>query len=63
MLLSIAVRNLTRQRTRALLTLASVGFGVASLILAAGFIDDILLQLRDATIHSQLGHFQVFAPG
>jgi len=63
MLLSIAVRNLTRQRTRALLTLASVGFGVASLMLAAGFIDDILLQLRDATIHSQLGHFQVFAPG
>ena len=63
MLLSIAVRNLTRQRTRALLTLASVGFGVASLMLAAGFIDDILLQLRDATIHSQLGHFEVFAPG
>jgi putative ABC transport system permease protein len=63
MLLSIAVRNLTRQRTRALLTLASVGFGVASLMLAAGFIDDILAQLRDATIHSQLGHFEVFAPG
>jgi putative ABC transport system permease protein len=63
MLFSIAVRNLTRQRTRALLTLASVGFGVASLMLAAGFIDDILSQLRDATIHSQLGHFEVFAPG
>jgi putative ABC transport system permease protein len=63
MLFSIAVRNLTRQRTRALLTLASVGFGVASLLLAAGFIDDILWQLRDATIHSQLGHFEVFAPG
>jgi putative ABC transport system permease protein len=63
MLFSIAVRNLTRQRTRALLTLASVGVGVASLLLAAGFIDDVLSQLRDATIHSQLGHFEVFAPG
>ena len=28
MLLSIAVRNLVRQRTRGLLTLASVGIGV-----------------------------------
>ena len=63
MLPSIAVRNLVRQRTRALLTLASVGIGVVSLILAAGFIDDILFQLREATIHSQLGHFEVFAPG
>ena len=63
MLLSIALRNLARQRTRALLTLASVGVGVVSLILAAGFIDDILWQLREATIRSQLGHFQVFAPG
>jgi putative ABC transport system permease protein len=63
MLLSIALRNLARQRARALLTLASVGVGVVSLILAAGFIDDILWQLREATIRSQVGHFQVFAPG
>ena len=63
MLLAIALRNLVRQRTRALLTLASVGVGVVSLILAAGFIADILFQLRAATIRSQLGHFQVFASG
>jgi putative ABC transport system permease protein len=43
--------------------LASVAVGVASLILAAGFIDDILFRLREATIHSQVGHFEVFAPG
>jgi putative ABC transport system permease protein len=61
-LLSVAIRNVTRQRTRALLTLASVGLGVVSLMLAAGFIDDVLWQLREATIRSQLGHFQVFAP-
>lgn len=46
-----------------LLTLGSMALGVSSLILAGGFIDDMLAQLRDATIHSQLGHFQVFAPG
>lgn len=63
MLLSIAIRNLLRQRTRAILTFASVCLGVVSLLLAAGFIDDLLRQLREATIHSQLGHFEVFAPG
>ncbi len=63
MLISVAVRNIVRQRTRALLTLASVGLGVVSLILAAGFIDDVLWQLREATIRSQLGHFEVFAAG
>jgi putative ABC transport system permease protein len=60
---SIALRNVARQRSRALLTLASVGLGVASLMLAAGFVDDVLAQLREATIRSQLGHFEVFAPG
>ena len=39
------------------------GLGVVSLILARGFVDDVLWQLREATIRSQLGHFQVFAPG
>ncbi len=63
MLISIAARNLIRQRTRTLLTLASVSLGVVSLILARGFVDDVLWQLREATIRSQLGHFQVFAPG
>lgn len=63
MLIQIAIRNLVRQRTRTLLTVATVAFGVASLILARGFVDDVLWQLREATIRSQLGHFQVFAPG
>jgi putative ABC transport system permease protein len=63
MLLSIALRNLLRQRTRSLLTLASIALGVASIMLANGFIDDVLWQLREATIRSQLGHLQVFAPG
>ena len=63
MTLTIALRNVLRQRSRALLTLASVGLGVASLMLAAGFIDDVLWQLREATIRSQIGHFEVFAAG
>lgn len=63
MVASIALRNVLRQRRRALLTLASIGVGVASLILASGFIEDLLWQLRESTIRSQLGHFQIFAPG
>ena len=62
-LIQLALRNIGRQRSRALLTLASIWLGIVSLILAAGFVDDILFQLREATIHSQLGHFQVHAPG
>jgi putative ABC transport system permease protein len=60
---SIAVRNVVRQGRRALLTLVSICVGVASLVIAAGFIEDLLSQLRESTIHSQLGHLQVFAPG
>lgn len=63
MLIRLALRNIGRQRSRMLLTLGSICLGVISIILAAGFIDDILAQLREATIRSQLGHFQLFAPG
>lgn len=63
MVTSIAVRNVIRQRRRVLLTVASIAMGVASLVVASGFIEDLLWQLREATIRTQLGHFQVFAPG
>ena len=45
------------------LTLAAIALGVASLVLGGGFVDDILLQLREATIHSHLGHLQVYKIG
>lgn len=60
---TFAMRNLFRQRLRASLTLGAVATGVAALILAAGFVQDILIQLRESVIHSQLGHLQVFKAG
>jgi putative ABC transport system permease protein len=59
----LAFRNVFRHRARTSLTLAAVAFGVASLIVSTGFISDFLLQLREATIHSQYGHLQVYKSG
>lgn len=62
-MLKLAFRNVFRQRLRSALTLAAVGAGVAALILAAGFVHDALLQLREAVIRSQLGHLQIHKAG
>lgn len=57
---ALASRNIFRNKARTALTLTVVGAGVAGLILTGGFVADALLQLQEATIHSQLGHVQVF---
>lgn len=59
----LAFRNIFRQRMRTALTLAAIVFGVAGLILSGGFVEDIFVQLREATIHSRLGHLQVSRTG
>src|SRR6476646_4579626 len=59
-MLKLAMRNMARQRARTAITLAGIALGVASLVLCGGFVADILLQLRERTIHSQLGHLQVY---
>jgi len=43
--------------------LAAISLGVASLILAGGFVKDIFIQLGEATIHSQTGHIQLAKRG
>lgn len=58
--LKLAARNLFRHRIRTAMTLAAIVFGVAGLILAGGFVQDIFAQLGEAIIHSQTGHVQVF---
>ena len=58
-MLRLALRNVLRHRLRTGLTLAAIGSGVAGLVLSGGFVEDSLLQLREATIHSQLGHVQI----
>ncbi|THF65503.1 ABC transporter permease [Pseudothauera nasutitermitis] len=61
--LSLAGRNLFRQRRRALLALATVCGGVVAYLLAGGFIHWIFQDMRESTIHSQLGHLQITRPG
>ena len=60
---SLALRNVFRQRMRSAGTLAAISLGVAGLILAAGFVQDIFIQLGEAVIHSQSGHIQIARQG
>lgn len=59
----LAFRNIFRQKTRSLLTLVAIVLGVAGLVLSGGFVEDVFYQLREATIHSHLGHIQVYHSG
>jgi len=61
--LTLSMRNVFRQRARTALTLTAVALGVASIVLSGGYVEDILIQLREATIHSRLGHIQIYAAG
>jgi putative ABC transport system permease protein len=59
----IAYRNLLRNRRRTAVALLTVAGGCITYLLAGGFIDWIFVQMREATIHSQLGHLQIVRPG
>ena len=60
---TFAFRNLFRQKSRTAMTLAAIILGVVSLILSGGFVADVYVQLRDATIHSRTGFLQVYRQG
>jgi len=62
-MLKLAWRNTLRHRGRTALTLSVIISGVVGIILSGGFVEDIYVQLREATIHSQLGHIQVYKTG
>ncbi|WP_350282229.1 ABC transporter permease [Nitrosomonas sp.] len=59
----LALRNILRQRTHTLMTLAAVIAGVTGIILAGGWVQDIYVQLGEALIHSQSGHLQTYRQG
>lgn len=62
-LLRLAVLNLLRNRSRTTVAILTVAGGVIAFLLAGGFINWIFHDMRDATIRSQLGHFQIVRPG
>jgi putative ABC transport system permease protein len=59
----LAFRNVFRNRSRTALTLAAIVTGVAAIIVSGGFVQDIFVQLRETTIHSRLGHLQIYRAG
>jgi putative ABC transport system permease protein len=60
---TLAVRNLTRHRTRTLISLSAIAFGVIALLLAGGFVEWMFWAMRAATIQTGLGHVQISRPG
>lgn len=61
--LRLAFKEIVRRRRRSAVAVSAVAFGVVALLLAAGFIQWIFWALREATIHSGLGHVQITRPG
>lgn len=61
--LTVAIRNLRRNRNRTLVALLTVASGLIAYILAGGFIEWIFENMRESTIRSQLGHVQIVKPG
>ena len=59
---ALALRNLVRNRRRVAFALTIIVGGIVAFLLAGGFIQWILVSMREATIHSQLGHIQVVRP-
>lgn len=62
-MISLALRNILRKKTHTAMTLAAITCGVAGLIIAGGWVNDVYLQLGEALIHSQSGHLQVYQRG
>jgi len=62
-MVKLALRNIIRKKTHTAMTLAAIVLGVAGLILAGGWVNDIFVTLAEALIHSQSGHVQVYKTG
>lgn len=60
---TLAFRNIFRNRLRTGLTLGAIVCGVTAIIVSGGFVEDVFVQLRESTIHSRLGHLQVYRAG
>lgn len=61
--LSLAFRNILRNKRRTLLTLSAIISGVCSIIIFGGFIEFTFHGMRESTIRTQLGHLQIYQRG
>ena len=62
-LLTLSVRNILRNRRRTAITLFSIVVGFAAMACFGGFIEFSFEGLRENTIRTRLGHFQIYAHG
>jgi putative ABC transport system permease protein len=60
---ALAWRSIIRQPRRTAVSISAVAGGIVALLLASGFIEWIFHDMREQTIHAQLGHVQVTRPG
>ncbi|MBA2659632.1 MAG: ABC transporter permease [Nitrosospira sp.] len=60
---NLAYHNVVRQKRRSAIAVGAIAFGITALILASGFIEWTLVDFRESTIKSQLGHLQIVRPG
>ena len=60
---SLALRNIFRNKRRTGITFMAIISGVVSLIIFGGFIEYTFWGLRELTIKTQLGHIQVYQEG
>jgi len=63
MVWKLAALNLFRNKARSFLTLSAISFGCAALIIAGGFLQDSLTQMKENYIRSFLGHIRVVKKG
>lgn len=59
----LPLRNLLRRPLRSAIAVSGIVFAVTAYLLTGGFIEWIFWAMREATVHSRLGHIQVTRPG
>ena len=60
---TLAFRNVFRNKRRTFITFLAIISGMVALIVFGGFVEYSFWGLRESTIHSQLGHIQIFKKG
>jgi len=59
-LLKISFRNVFRNKRRTLITIAGIVIGSSFLAIFGGFVEYVFWGMKESTIHSGLGHIQVY---